>query len=388
MSIELDHLAHQIKQWGKDLGFADVGISDIDLSKYEADYFNWIEQGFHGEMHYMEAHGVKRTRPEALVPGTLRVISCRLNYLDFDAQHPIKQLKSANHAYISRYALNKDYHKITRKKLQQLGKQIQSVIEDTQYRAFCDSAPVLERPLAQEAGLGFIGKNSLLIDSKEGSFFFLGELFTNLPLPIDPPVTSQGCGPCKACIVECPTQAIIGDGLIDAQRCISYLTIEYHGIVPDEFLVPMGNRIYGCDDCQLVCPWNAKALNTTDERFKSNSLQLDRVSLSDLAYWTEQEFETNLAGSPIKRIGFSTWQRNLCIGLGNAEATTENVAALKSINSESEVVNHHKQRALSSLEAKQNLLQASTSTENLALTPVHAKRYFLPAKINSLKPLE
>lgn len=383
MSDSLSQLALDIKSWGQALGFQSVGISDIDLSHYESDHFKWIEQGFHGEMDYMAAHGTKRTRPDELEPGTLRVISCRMNYYDLDSANPIQQLKQSQQAYISRYAIHKDYHKLMRKRLQKLGNQITEAIQHHQFRAFCDSAPVLERPLAQKAGLGFIGKNSLLIHPRQGSFFFLGELYTNLPLPLDKAFEKQGCGPCTACLQECPTQAILSDGLVDARRCISYLTIEYHGIIDDQLAKAMGNRIYGCDDCQLVCPWNKFTDSTNETAFKVSQYHLDNQSLLELLQWQEQDFLNNLAGSPIRRIGYQTWQRNLVIALGNADFEQGILSALDQLESDSLVLQHHKQMAIQQqLTKKQRSADKnSPKTPPPPLTPVHAKKYYLPTLI-------
>ncbi|MGM0540873.1 MAG: tRNA epoxyqueuosine(34) reductase QueG [Pseudomonadota bacterium] len=315
-------LSQRIKQWGKELGFADIGITNTDLSSYEANYFNWIGENFHGEMEYMARHGTKRTRPNELEPGTQSIISVRLNYLDLGRESATEQLHNPEQAYISRYALGKDYHKLLRKRLQLLAQKIAEEVEDFQYRAFSDSAPVLERPLAEKAGLGFIGKNSLIIHPRAGSWFFLGELYTNLELPADAPFTKQGCGPCTACIQECPTQAILDNGVVDARRCISYLTIEYSGSIPEEFRPLMGNRIYGCDDCQLVCPWNKFTADTEENAFKATThsdLHLDNQSLLELWQWNEANFLKNLEGSPIRRIGYAQWTRNLAVSLGNTE---------------------------------------------------------------------
>ncbi len=315
-------LALKIKHWGKELGFADVGITHTDLSEYEADYFDWIDHGYHGEMAYMERHGTKRTRPTELEPNTVSIISVRLNYLDLEATSATEQLHNDQQAYISRYALSKDYHKLLRKRLQALANKISQEAPNFQYRAFTDSAPVLERPIAQNAGLGFTGKNSLIIHPRAGSWFFLGELYTNLSLPNDPPMTKQGCGPCTACIQECPTQAIIGNGVIDARRCISYLTIEFKGSIAKELRPLIGNRVYGCDDCQLVCPWNKFTQDTHEASFKAHNnskLSLDNTSLLSLWEWDEVQFLKKLEGSPIRRIGYAQWTRNLAIAIGNSQ---------------------------------------------------------------------
>lgn len=315
---QLTQLAEQIKIWGKELGFADIGISDCDLSHYEPSFFNWLEQGFHGDMDYMQRHGTKRTHPSELVPGTLRIISVRLNYFDGTADNALEQLHQPQQAYISRYALGKDYHKVLRKRLQKLAQKINDQVPELQFRVFTDSAPVLEQALAEKAGLGFIGKNSLIIHPRAGSWFFLGELYVNSPLPVDVTPVTQGCGPCTACIDECPTQAILPNNQVDARRCISYLTIEYGGII-DETLRPLiGNRIYGCDDCQLVCPWNRFSAFSEEPDFAHRE-PLANISLLELIQWNEAKFLKYFEGSPIRRIGYAKWTRNLAIALGNMQ---------------------------------------------------------------------
>lgn len=402
-------LAEQIKRWGRSLGFADVGITDTDLSAYEADYFNWLGEHYHGDMDYLARHGTKRTRPAELEPGTLRIISVRLNYYDQDAHSPIEQLHRADHAYISRYALHKDYHKLMRKRLQQLAVQIEAKLTETghpfQYRAFVDSAPVLERPLAQKAGLGFIGKNSLMIHPRAGSWFFLGELYTNLPLPVDAPFEKQGCGPCTACLDECPTQAIVADGVVDARRCISYLTIEYKGVIAPELRTKMGNRIYGCDDCQLVCPWNIFTQPTDEAAFKAMH-PLDSATLLALMNWSQTDFLTRFEGSPIRRIGFEQWQRNLCIALGNAldapELSRQILAELTALETDSDLVNEHRdwarqrqqqalntaaERITSANESHKPVSTVSTAatatTRPGQIRPYKAPKYYLPKKASA-----
>ena len=345
INLELYQLRNQIKQWGKELGFADVGISHTDLSKYETDYFNWIGENYHADMEYMVKHGTKRTRPNELEPGTQSIISVRLNYFDQSAESAISQLQSANKAYISRYALDKDYHKLMRKRLQKLANQINEQVDGFSYRAFSDSAPVLEKPIAQEAGLGFIGKNSLIIHPRAGSWFFLGELYCNLLIPADAPFEKQGCGPCSACIDECPTQAILDGNKIDARRCVSYLTIEYDGEIADELKEKMGNRIYGCDDCQLVCPWNKFTEDTQEEAFRNKHI-LDKANLLELLAWDERTFLKKLEGSAIRRIGHDQWQRNLCTAIGNENYSQENLNALEALNTNSPSTESHRQWAI------------------------------------------
>lgn len=315
-SVDLVRLTDDIKAWGKALGFQQVGISDVDLHQHESHLQKWLEQGYHGDMHYMAEHGTKRSRPNELVPGTLRVISVRMDYLPPDASFA-RHLSDNNIAYISRYALGRDYHKVLRKKLKQLGEKIQSALQDTAFRPFVDSAPVLEHAVAEKAGIGWTGKHSLTINRSAGSWFFLGELFINLPLPIDKPV-EEGCGTCTACMTICPTQAIVAPYTVDARRCISYLTIEYDGVIPEALRPAMGNRIYGCDDCQLICPWNRFA-NITEEQDFHPRKQLHGQTLVTLFSWTEDEFLANTEGSPIRRIGFNKWLRNIAVALGNAD---------------------------------------------------------------------
>lgn len=336
-SADLVRLTDDIKAWGKALGFQQVGISDVDLHQHEAYLRSWLDNGYHGDMHYMAEHGTKRSRPDELVPGTLRVISVRMDYLPPDASFA-RHLSDNNIAYISRYALGRDYHKVLRKKLKQLGEKIQSALQDTAFRPFVDSAPVLEHAVAEKAGIGWTGKHSLTINRSAGSWFFLGELFINIPLPTDKPV-EEGCGTCTACMTICPTQAIVAPYTVDARRCISYLTIEYDGVIPEALRPAMGNRIYGCDDCQLICPWNRFA-NITEEQDFHPRKQLHGQTLVTLFSWTEDEFLANTEGSPIRRIGFNKWLRNIAVALGNADyddaiirvleqrlpAATENVA--------------------------------------------------------------
>lgn len=376
-------LADNIKEWGQNLGFADIGITNCDLSHYEPRYFNWLEQGFHGDMEYMQTHGTKRTRPQELVPGTVSLISARMNYFDGQAENALEQLHQSQQAYISRYALGKDYHKLLRKRLQQLAQKIQQVVPEVKFRAFTDSAPVLEHAIAEKSGLGFIGKNTLIIHPKAGSWFFLGELFLNIPLPVDPPFEKQGCGPCRACIDECPTQAILENNQIDARRCVSYLTIEYDGIIPEELRSKIGNRIYGCDDCQLVCPWNRFAAPTSENGFASQ-YQLDKVSLFNLWKWNEQRFLKQFEGSPIRRIGFQKWRRNLAIALGNLQTPDfipQAIALLQESKDNSELVQVHIDWALEQLiQRKTSISESKTkpATGNDP-KPFKVKKYYYPA---------
>jgi len=336
---QMQQLAHDIKDWGQELGFQEIGIADVDLSNHETLLNSWLDEGLHGDMHYMAKHGTKRSRPDELEPGTLRVISARMDYLP-NAHDMDTVLNDSTQAYISRYALGRDYHKLIRNRLQKLADKIGEKVGDFGYRAFTDSAPVLEKALANKAGLGWLGKHTNLINSDAGSWFFLGELFTDLPLPIDEPA-SDHCGTCEACIDICPTQAIIAPNRLDARRCISYLTIEMRGSIPVEFRKHIGNRIYGCDDCQLVCPWNRFAQLSHEIDFMPRH-SLDQVSLIELFNWDEETFLERMAGSAIRRIGHECWLRNIAVALGNASTTSEVVNALQSrANHESEIVREH-----------------------------------------------
>lgn len=319
-------LAEQIKQWGRELGFAAVGIGDGDLAAAEAGMLAWLERGFHGEMDYMAAHGFKRSRPAELVPGTVRIISVRLDYFPPDAANPHAVLDDPSAAYVSRYALGRDYHKVLRARLQTLADRIGGAVGEHHYRVFSDSAPVLEVALATRAGLGWRGKHTLLLNRQHGSWFFLGEIYTDLPLPVDAPEASH-CGTCRACLDVCPTQAIVAPYELDARRCISYLTIELKGSIPVELRPLIGNRIYGCDDCQLACPWNRFAQTTALPDFAVRN-RLDNTRLVELFAWNETEFSERLAGSPIRRIGHERWLRNIAVALGNAPPSPEIGAAL------------------------------------------------------------
>lgn len=331
-SIDLVQLTNDIKAWGKALGFQQVGIADIDLSRHEAALSEWLEKGYHGDMTFMQTHGMKRARPDELVPGTLRIISVRMNYLPPDASFA-KHLNDPNIAYISRYALGRDYHKVIRNKLKKLGQQIQAVFADTEFRPFVDSAPVLEHAIAEKAGIGWTGKHTLTLNQEAGSWFFLGELFVNLPLPVDDNKQEDGCGNCTACLTICPTQAIVAPYTVDARKCISYLTIEYDGVIPEVYREAMGNRIYGCDDCQLVCPWNRYAEITEERDFYARQ-QLHGQRLLDLFAWDEATFLRNTEGSPIRRIGYRKWRRNIAIAIGNSPYHQHNVDALNAVLSE------------------------------------------------------
>lgn len=349
----LQTLADQIKIWGKEMGFQALGITDVELGKHEQHLQDWLDKGLHGDLSYMAQHGSKRSHPEELIPGTLRVISVRLDYLSTLArENEITQ--DAKHARVSRYALGRDYHKLIRKRLSKLAEKIEQAAQqlsgeqasENQYRAFVDSAPVLERALAEKAGLGWIGKNTMLMSRVAGSYFFLGEIYTNLPLPIDAPDDKNNCGNCTACLDVCPTQAFVGPYVLDAKKCISYLTIELKGSIPEELRAPIGNRIFGCDDCQSSCPWNRFAKPTDELDFQPRH-GLDTAQLIELFNWSEEEFLDRTAGSAIRRSGYEGWLRNIAIALGNAPSSIPVVEALKQrLDDSSEIVQEHVQWAL------------------------------------------
>lgn len=344
-SIDWQQLVTQIKIWGKELGFAALSICDTDLSIAEAQLQNWLDAGYQGEMKYMERYGTMRTRPEELLPGTIRVIMARMNYLPPNANIK-KTLRDPQKAFISRYAVGKDYHKFIRKKMHKLAEKIEQAVGPFEFRAFADSAPVMEKPLAVKAGLGWQGKNTLVINRDAGSYFFLGTLYTSLPLPIDAEPAMDECGSCSACMKICPTQAIVKPYVLNASRCISYLTIELRGSIPEEFRPLIGNRVYGCDDCQLCCPWNRFAKMTDQQHFLPRN-QLDDSQLIELFNWNEQEFYQRTEGSAIRRIGYECWLRNLAVGLGNAPYNEAIITALKNkLNYPSPMVQEHIQWAL------------------------------------------
>ncbi len=337
-------LARDIRTWADELGFQQLGITDIDLGEHPAYLQRWLAAGYHGEMAYMDRHRDLRAEPGSLVPGTLRVLSLRMDYLS-DGADPVHILESPDKAYISRYTLGRDYHKLIRKRLAQLAKRIEQAAGGS-HRAFVDSAPVLERAIAEQAGLGWIAKNTMLINSQAGSWFFLGEIYTDLPLPVDSPQQDKHCGSCRACLDICPTDAFVGPFELDARRCISYLTIEHPGSI-DETLRPlMGNRIFGCDDCQLVCPWNKFAEPTAEGDFAPRH-QLDDRDLVDLFLWDESEWLDRTEGSAIRRIGYERWLRNLAVALGNAPTSDDTVSALEQrARHPSALVREHVQWAL------------------------------------------
>ncbi|MDR9764709.1 tRNA epoxyqueuosine(34) reductase QueG [Shewanella baltica] len=370
----LSRLALQIKTWGKALGFAQVGICDTDLTAEEAKLQAWLDKGFHGEMAYMATHGMMRARPQELHPGTVRVISVRMDYLPPEAGFATN-LTDPNLGYISRYAGGRDYHKLIRARLKKLGDQISAELvtlgfDAADFRPFVDSAPVLERPLAEKAGIGWTGKHSLILNHEAGSWFFLGELLINLPLPVDIPI-QEGCNSCVACITSCPTGAIVEPYVVDGRRCISYLTIELQGAIPEEFRPLMGNRIYGCDDCQLVCPINRQAPLTAETDFHIRP-QLKQPDLLSLFAWSEAEFLKQTEGSAIRRIGHKRWLRNIAVALGNAPSSPEIIQAL-SIRKEQadvdQIVKEHIDWALIQHQSKSpQLITARRKTERLIRT--------------------
>ncbi|MBW6477057.1 MAG: tRNA epoxyqueuosine(34) reductase QueG [Chromatiales bacterium] len=323
--FESPPLLEQLRHWARELGFVRLGVSGIDLEQAGAGLQHWLDRQYHGEMDYMARHGSKRYRPAELQPGTLSVISVAMDYLPAEAADPWQVLEDPGLGYVSRYALGRDYHKLMRKRLQQLAERIAQHIQPHGFRVFVDSAPVMEKPIAAQAGLGWQGKHSNLL-SREGSWFFLGEIYTDLPLPVDQ-AGENHCGRCSACIEICPTQAIVAPYVVDARRCISYLTIEHKGSIPLEFRPAIGNRIYGCDDCQLVCPWNRFAQPTTEQDYLPRH-RLDQSPLLELFAWSETDFLQRMEGSPIRRIGYLSWLRNIAIALGNAPYDAAVLSAL------------------------------------------------------------
>ena len=338
-------MAATIKGWARELGFGNIGITDTDLSAAEPGLLSWLDKHYHGDMDYMAKHGTKRSRPAELVPGTLRVISVSLDYTPEHIEDSWQVLENPVKAYIARYAMGRDYHKVMRQKLQQLCTRITGHFGNFEYRVFADSAPVLEVALATKAGVGWRGKHTLLLNRQQGSWFFLGEIYTNLPLPVDPP-TSSHCGSCSACIDICPTRAIVAPYELDARRCISYLTIEHKGSIPPELRPLIGNRVYGCDDCQLVCPWNKFSVTTEESDFSVRN-GLDSADLVTCFGWTEAEFQQRMAGSAIYRIGYIQWLRNVAVGLGNAPTSVDVTRALQSRQQdENALLREHVQWAL------------------------------------------
>ncbi len=353
MSTVTNSLYEAISRWAKELGFQDVGFTGIDLGVHRARLSRWVEAGYQGEMEWMQRQQDKRGRPELLIPGTVTLLSLRMDYLPEGAE-PLTILKDSHKGYVSRYALGRDYHKLMRRRLSRLAKKIEKVLGGGRYRAFVDSAPVLERAVAEQSGLGWIAKNTMLINEQAGSYFFLGEIYTDIPFEPSQPRTQGHCGTCTACLTACPTNAFVAPFILDARRCISYLTIEHPGNIDEDLRPLMGNRIYGCDDCQLVCPWN-KFAKTTQESDFSPRHRLDEPDLCTLFQWSETEFLEYLVGSPIRRIGYERWQRNIAIALGNAAPSRRVVAALKNASDHpSAVVREHVTWALKQQYEKAN----------------------------------
>lgn len=345
---DFQQLADQIKTWGMALGFQQIGISDTDLNDAEHHLQLWLAQDRQGEMQYMSAHGLKRSRPALLQPGTRSIISARMDYLPENPATSHTVLDDPTAAFVSRYALGRDYHKLLRNRLQKLADKIAAEIGPFGYRAFVDSAPILEKAIAEKAGLGWIGKHSNLINRRAGSWFFLGEIYTDLALPADT-ATSNHCGQCLACLDICPTQAIVAPYQVDARRCVSYLTIELHGSIPEELRPLLGNRIYGCDDCQLICPWNRFAKLSAETDFQPRH-KLDNSTLITLFNWTESEFLSKTEGSAIRRIGHQRWLRNIAVALGNGNPSAASKIALQEkLHHEAELVREHADWALKQL---------------------------------------
>lgn len=376
--IQLEQLANDIKAWAKSLGFQHVGICDIDLSEHHQAVQKWLDMQYHGDMSFFERNIEKRLHPEQLHPGTVRIISVSMDYLPPDASFS-KSLENSNQAYVSRYALGRDYHKVIRKRLGKLADKIKQQTGSLGFRPFVDSAPVLEHAIAEKAGIGWTGKHSLTLNKESGSWFFLGELFINLPLPIDKPI-EENCGSCTACISICPTQAIIAPYVVDARKCISYLTIENDGEIPIEYRKAIGNRIYGCDDCQLACPWNQYAHTTQEEDFFARE-HLHQKELVELFSWTEEVFLRNTEGSPIRRIGFLKWRRNIAVAMGNADDSSGKIIsaiqnALTSLGENDSLLKEHLEWALAQ-QLERTQLGASRQSLRLARsvrkgTPKHA----------------
>ncbi len=347
-------LAEQIRQLGLGLGFADVRFGPADSEQHRAGFEQWLAKGYHGEMKWLENNNDKRFNAAKLQPGTKTVISVRMNYWP-DNTNSKAVLNNPEMAYVSRYALGRDYHKVLRKRLVKFAKAIGDLAEQDSYRPFVDSAPMMERQLAEQSGMGWIGKNTLLLTPGQGSWFFLGELCTDLELPFDPPSEKGHCGSCNQCLTDCPTDAFVAPGVLDAERCISYLTIEYDGSIAEELRPMMGNRIYGCDDCQLVCPHNSKAPNSEEADFEPRH-ELDQISLLELFSWDESTFLNNTEGSAIRRIGFQKWQRNIAIALGNGPSNDATINALNArLGQCSSLVDEHIHWALNQLKRQSAL---------------------------------
>ncbi len=367
--MDLHALAKDIRTWALDLGFDEIGITDVDLSASSREYRQWLSQRFHGEMHYMERNVEKRIAPAELVPGTVRIVSARMNYAPPSPPH---HLQEPALAYISRYATGRDYHKVLRRKLAKIAKKMTDVAGGS-YRAFVDSAPVLEKPIAEKAGLGWIGKHTLAIHPEVGSYFFLGEIFTDLPLPTTNRKIEPQCGSCKACINVCPTNAIVGPGKLDARKCISYLTIELKGSIPEDLRPHVGNRVFGCDDCQLICPWNRYAPTTQEKDFAVRH-DLDRRSIAELLGWSEEQFLEKTQGMAIRRVNYSQWTRNLSVAAGNAPADEVLTQALvrkrrEMVDRSDDMCVEHIDWAISRLSDSQKLQTCSDTTSTQQSTP-------------------
>ncbi len=354
---QLQQLVTRIHEWAHELGFQQVGITDTHLDLAESRLTDWLSKGYNGDMAWLAAHGAKRTRPHLLEPGTFRVISARMDYWTGDdipqaTEKAWTTLNSPDKAYISRYALGRDYHKMMRRKLAKLANRLKEEVADSELgRAFVDSAPVMEKPLAEKAGLGWQGKHTLIINKQAGSYFFLGEIYTDIPLPVDEPA-SDHCGTCSACIDVCPTGAIIAPYKLDARRCITYHTVENKGAIDPEIRPLMGNRVFGCDDCQLVCPWNKFAHISKNDDFQPRH-GLDQASLVELFMWDEDTWDMNTRGSAIRRSGYIGWLRNLAVGLGNGPASAEAIAALKSRQGQNTLLDEHIDWALKRLTTRE-----------------------------------
>jgi epoxyqueuosine reductase len=345
-NVDPPRLARDIRAWATDLGFQQAGIAQVELARDEAWLLRWLDLDRHGEMDYMARHGRKRSRPDELVPGTLSVISLRMDYLHAAARPILELVEQPERAAISRYALGRDYHKLMRKRLQRLASRIETAVGDFGYRVFVDSAPVLERALARNAGLGWIGKHTNLIHPRAGSWFFLGEIYTDLPLHADGEAFDDHCGTCTRCLDACPTGAIVAPYQVDARLCISYLTIELRGSIPEALRPLIGNRIFGCDDCQAVCPWNRFAQPSRESDFAPRE-GLDGPLLVDLFAWSEEEWSRRTEGSPLRRPGYAGWLRNIAVALGNGPSSAAAVAALRSrADHRSELVREHVDWAL------------------------------------------
>ncbi len=357
----------QLQQWARELGFGSIGVADIDLSQAEAGLQAWLQAGFHGEMDYMARHGTKRSRPAELVPGTVSAIMVTIDYAPGDSRWidgAWATLADPERAYVSRYALGRDYHKVVRARLQRFASRIESEVGAFGYRVFCDSAPVMELELARRAGLGWRGKHTLLIEAGRGSTFFVGTLYTDLPLAPATQPCADHCGRCTRCIDACPTGAIVAPYRVDARRCISYLTIELKGAIPEPLRPAIGNRIYGCDDCQLACPWNRFARPPATDEFAARA-GLDAATLVELFGWSEREFDERLAGSPIRRIGHERWLRNLAVALGNSAGGPQVLAALRARSDDaSALVREHVAWALRRLESDPAAREGLNSVHN------------------------